>query len=77
MCQSETVHQITDLFSVNDKKGKTKNDITDNKDSNNNNKWASVTVSVKTEKKKKKKIWEKVLQTFTIQHQGSYGIIAL
>ena len=51
MCQSETMHQITDFFSVNNKKEKTNDDITDNKDSNNNNKCVSVTVSVKTVKK--------------------------
>ena len=50
MCQSETMHQITNFFSVNNKKGKTNDDITDNKDSNNNNKCVSVTVSVTTVK---------------------------
>ena len=63
MCQSETMHQITDFFSANNRKGYTNDNITDNKDSNNklnNNKCVSVTVSVKTVKKK----WEKVLQTF-------------
>ena len=63
MCQSQTMHQITDFFSVNNKKEKTNDDITDNKDSNNNNKCISVTLSVKTVKK-----WEKVLQTFTNGH---------
>jgi hypothetical protein len=48
MCQSETMHQITNFFSVNNNKGKTNDNITDNKDSNNNNKCISVTVSVKT-----------------------------
>ena len=56
MCQSETMHQITDFFSVNNKKGKTNDNITENKDSNNNNKFVSVTVSVKTVKKKLGKI---------------------
>jgi hypothetical protein len=51
------MHQITDFFSVNNKKEKTNDNITDNKDSNNNNKCVSVTLSVKTVKK-----WEKVLQ---------------
>jgi hypothetical protein len=63
MCQSETMHQITNFFSVNNKKVKTNDNITDNKDSNNNNKCISVTLSVKTVKK-----WEKVLQTFTNGH---------
>ena len=57
MCQSETMHQITDFFSVNNKV-KTNDDITDNKISNNNNKYVSVTLSVKIKKKK----WKKVLQ---------------
>jgi hypothetical protein len=48
MCQSETMHQITDFFSANNKKVKTNDNITDNKDSNDNNKCVSVTVSVKT-----------------------------
>ena len=48
MCQSEAMHQITDLFSVSNNKVKTNDNITDNKDSNNNNKCVSVTVSVKT-----------------------------
>ena len=57
------MHQITNFFSVNNKKVKTNDNITDNKDSNNNNKCISVTLSVKTVKK-----WEKVLQTFTNGH---------
>ena len=48
MSQSETMHQITDFFSANNKKVKTNDNITDNKDSNDNNKCVSVTVSVKT-----------------------------
>jgi hypothetical protein len=54
MCQNETMHQITDFFSVSNKKEKTNDEITDNKDSNNNNKCVSVTLSVKTKKKWKK-----------------------
>jgi hypothetical protein len=42
------MHQITDFFSANNKKVKTNDNITDNKDSNDNNKCVSVTVSVKT-----------------------------
>ena len=60
MCQSETMPSIIDFFSVNNKKVKTNNNITDNKDSNNNNKCVSVTVSENCNKKK----LEKVLQTF-------------
>jgi hypothetical protein len=52
MCQSETMHQIIDFFSVNNKKEKTNDEITDNKDSNNNNKCVSVTLSLKTVPKK-------------------------
>ena len=52
MCQSETMHQIIDFFSVNNKKEKTNDEITDIKDSNNNNKCVSVTVSLKTVPKK-------------------------
>jgi hypothetical protein len=37
------MHQITDFFSVNNNEVKTNDDITDNKDSNNNNKCVSVT----------------------------------
>jgi hypothetical protein len=55
MCQSETMHQITDFFSVNNNKVKTNDDITDNKISNNNNKYVSVTLSVKIKKKKMEK----------------------
>jgi hypothetical protein len=62
MCQSETMHQITDFFSVNDKKGKTNDDFTDNKDSNSNNKCVSVTLSVKTVKIKMGKGCTNVLQ---------------
>ena len=42
------MHQITNFFSVNNKKGKTNDDITDNKDSN---KCVSVTLSVTTVQK--------------------------
>ena len=55
MCQSEAMHQITDLFSVNNNKVKTNDDITDNKDSNDNNKCVSVTVSCENCKNKKGK----------------------
>jgi hypothetical protein len=48
MCQSETMPSIINFFSVNNRKVKTNDNITDNKDSNNNNKCVSVTVSVKT-----------------------------
>ena len=51
------MHQITDFFSVSNKKEKTNDEITDNKDSNSNNKCVSVTLSVKTKKNK----WKKVL----------------
>ena len=51
MCQSETMHHITNLFSANNRKGYTNDNITDNKDFSNNNKCVSVTVSVKTVKK--------------------------
>ena len=54
---------IIDFFSIYNKKVKTNDNITDNKDSNNHNKCISVTVSVKTVNKKKQK-WEKVLKTF-------------
>ena len=57
MCQSETMHQITDFFSVNNNKVKTNDDITDNKISNNNNKYVSVTLSVKIKKKKGKRCY--------------------
>jgi hypothetical protein len=57
MCQNETMHQITDFFSVSNKKEKTNDEITDNKDSNSNNKCVSVALSVKTKKNK----WKKVL----------------
>jgi hypothetical protein len=46
------MHQIIDFFSVNNKKEKTNDEITDIKDSNNNNKCVSVTVSLKTVPKK-------------------------
>ena len=62
MCQSETMHQITDFFSANNRKSYTNDNITDNKDSNNNNKCVSVTLSVKTVKKMGK--------GFTIWHPG-------
>jgi hypothetical protein len=39
---------IINFFSVNNRKVKTNDNITDNKDSNNNNKCVSVTVPVKT-----------------------------
>jgi hypothetical protein len=39
---------IINFFSVNNRKVKTNDNITDNKDSNNNNTCVSVTVSVKT-----------------------------
>jgi hypothetical protein len=63
MCQSETIHQITDLFRVKKKKkeGKTNNDISDNTDSNNNNKCVGVMVSVKTVKINGKRFY-KLLQ---------------
>ena len=61
MCQSEAMHQITDLFSVSNNKVKTNDNITDNKDSNNNNKCVSVTVSVKTVKKKMGKSFTNVV----------------
>ena len=51
------MHQITDFFSVSNKKEKTNDEITDNKDSNSNNKCVSVALSVKTKKNK----WKKVL----------------
>ena len=62
MCQSEAMHQITDLISVNNNKVKTNDDITDNKDSIDNNKCVSVTVSVKTVKIKRGKGFTNVLQ---------------
>jgi len=50
-CVKVKLHLITDFFCVNNKKVKTNDEITDNKDSNNNNKCVSVTLSVKTVKK--------------------------
>ena len=67
MCQSETMPSIIDFFSVNNKKVKTNENITDNKDSNNNNKCVSVTVSVKTVIKKN---WKRFYKRFTIWHLG-------
>ena len=55
MYQSEPMHQITVFFNVNNKKGKTNDDITDNKDSNNNNRCVSVTLSENCKKKEKGK----------------------
>ena len=59
MYQSEAMHRITALFSVSNNKVKTNDNITDNQDSNNNNKCVSVTLSQSV---KTKKNWDKVLQ---------------
>ena len=64
MYQSEPMHQITVFFNVNNKKGKTNDDITDNKDSDNNNRCVSVTLSENCKKKKGKRFG------FRIWHPG-------
>jgi hypothetical protein len=64
MCQSETMHQIIDFFSVNNKKEKTNDDITDNEDSNNNNKCVSVSVCENWKKKQvENKMWNRIKNT--------------
>ena len=75
MCQSETMHQIIDFFSVNNKKEKTNDDITDNEDSNNNNKCVSVSVCENCKKKNGKKFYKRGILTLgSIYHGGKNTI---